>query len=167
MLNQISNKITRRVSRVILMSKDLTYVCCIWRKREKGKETRITVDAQPRRFRTSKRNVVQVERCHILDSFPFVVNKTQMKKKTPKWKCARKCQATRKITNRCDCQHTGSPPISPLRFPFLFYFFWWPWHESSRQKNVIQVPLLYVNQETVDFIFKNTMKTGSKFPIPD
>ena len=80
-----------------------------------------------------------------------------MKKKTPKWKCARKCQATRKITNRCDCQHTGSPPISPLRFPFLFYFFWWPWHESSRQKNVIQVPLLYVNQETVDFILKKIL----------
>ena len=138
MLNQISNKITRRVSRVILMSKDLTYVCVLYMKKEREGKRDAYYGRRPtpavRRFRTSKRNVVQVERCHILDSLPFVVNKTQMKKKTPKWKCARKCQATRKITNRCDCQHTGSPPISPLRFPFLFYFFWWPWHESPRQK---------------------------------
>ena len=35
MLNQISNKITRRVSRVILMSKDLTYVCVLYMKKER------------------------------------------------------------------------------------------------------------------------------------
>ncbi len=59
--------------------------------------------------------------------FLFIVNKTQMKnKKTPRWKCTRKCLMEMKPEQvRLRRQHRKSP-LSKIPLSFLFF---WPWHE--------------------------------------